>query len=294
MLIQPDFPDYGGARVCLGLSGGINSAAMLVHLGSGSAELKPAELHLVYHHFAEHSPDTKPFVAACSEWARQHFPKVVYHETDNSVLSFFEDNKMIPHPARSPCTRMLKQLPMRLYMAQHGITHNPVGYVKGEANRRAGKMADRTDSLITNVVDNGVKVQFPISAFDDEWCFKVVEEAIGWYPAIYHHRWNDPGFMAFMLERLPSLTPEGQRAVRKRLGTTQRVFDHNNCLPCKNLMTWQLLCVEYFYPDYMARARQTEVAVGRHWGNDEAAYYAQFGKHERDPSAGSSCSYCAA
>lgn len=153
---------------------------------------------------------------------------------------------------------------MMAYMAEMGITHNPIGYVHGEAARRGGNMAKRTKTTFGTVEEKGIKIQFPISEYDDEWCFNVVKQAIGWYPAIYDIR-NVKG---------------------------ARVFGHNNCLPCKNMNVRQLADVETHFPDYMARARDTESAVGRHLGRDEVAYYAQFGKHERDPNAGTPCGMC--
>ena len=43
-----------GQKILVGLSGGINSAAVLCHLKESG--IMPSELHLFYVHFKEHSP----------------------------------------------------------------------------------------------------------------------------------------------------------------------------------------------------------------------------------------------
>lgn len=101
---------YEGEKIMIGLSGGINSMAVLCWLIESGQQ--PEELHLFYAHFAEHSPDTFQFVADGIRLARKHFKKVLVKITNNSVLQFFEDQKMIPHPMASPCSRKLKIEPM--------------------------------------------------------------------------------------------------------------------------------------------------------------------------------------
>jgi tRNA(Ile)-lysidine synthase TilS/MesJ len=83
-------------KVLIGLSGGINSMAVLCQLVESG--VKPKELHLFYAHFEEHSPDTFKFVRAGIEFARKHFDNVKVKITRNSVLRYFESQKMIPHP----------------------------------------------------------------------------------------------------------------------------------------------------------------------------------------------------
>ena len=61
--------DFHGKKVLIGLSGGINSMALLCWLGELPKELHPAELHLFYADFKEHSPDTLQFVLAGWTWA---------------------------------------------------------------------------------------------------------------------------------------------------------------------------------------------------------------------------------
>ena len=100
-------------KYMIGLSGGINSMAVLCWLIEQPD--KPKEIHLYYAHFAEHSPDTFQFVADGIRYARKHFDKVTVRITSNSVLRFFEEQKMIPHPKVSPCSRKLKIEPMELY-----------------------------------------------------------------------------------------------------------------------------------------------------------------------------------
>src|SRR5579872_1305795 len=94
-------------KIMIGLSGGINSMAVLTWLHE--QEEKPKELHLFYAHFVEHSPDTFQFVADGIRFARKNFNDVKVKITKNSVLQYFYENKMIPHPKFSPCSRQLKR-----------------------------------------------------------------------------------------------------------------------------------------------------------------------------------------
>lgn len=260
------YPDYSGQKVLLGASGGINSMAALCWLANMPEALKPAELHLFYAHLEEHSPDTRPFVLAGVEYAKKHFSAVVFAETAHSVLEFFEGEKMIPHPTIAPCTRLLKLEPMYDYMIENQIVDNLVGYVKEEI-RRVKNMAKRAGGNIHQVVsESGIQSHFPISAFDNEWCFDIVKREIGWYPAIYDTR-NSKG---------------------------ERVFKHNNCLPCKNMTHAQLKDVATYYPEYMQRAKATSEVIGRHWGRDADEYYTTFGRPDYEVLNGQPCAVCAA
>ncbi len=96
--------NFSGQKIMIGLSGGINSMAVLCWLNTYPKEFRPAELHLFYAHFKEHSPDTMDFVLAGIEYAKNNFENVYYKITDNSIIEFFEDQKMIPHPMAASCT----------------------------------------------------------------------------------------------------------------------------------------------------------------------------------------------
>lgn len=259
----PEHKDYSGKKVLLGLSGGINSAAVLFWLAEGPAEYYPAELHLFYAHLTEHSPDTFRFVADCARWARKKFPCVKVRIVRHSALALFRKKKIIPHPLKSPCTIHLKLDPINAYMSEQGITENVVGYVKGEAVRRAGRMAKRTQSPLSNVVSRGVNVSFPVAKYSDNWCFAIVKKHLGWYPAIYD--------------------------IRER---GKRVFLHNNCLPCKNMEHKQLQAVAKHYPDYMRRAVELSGELSRHWGRDADAFYTEFGRDDTGLD-GQPCEVCA-
>lgn len=50
--------DFKGEKIMIGLSGGINSMAVLCWLGELPEANRPDELHLFYADFKEHSPDT--------------------------------------------------------------------------------------------------------------------------------------------------------------------------------------------------------------------------------------------
>lgn len=289
----PVYLDYAGRKVLVPVSAGINSAAALCWLAQAPAALKPAEVHLFYAHLEEHSPDSLEFSRACAAYARQHFAKVFYTETAVSVLALFEKKHMIPHPTIAPCTAILKLEPMYAYMALHGITDNVVGYVDTE-RRRIDNMAKRGEKTANGVLTSGgVESQFPIAHFSNEWCFVIVDREIGWHPALYDHRWDDAGFLAFLRENMSRLDEDARRVVTKKMGTNERVFGHNNCLPCKNQLLWQLLAVEYFYPAYMARAHALSLKLDKHWGRDADTYYTQFGRAEYEVPDGQPCAHCA-
>ena len=90
--------NLSGKKVMIGLSGGINSMAVLCWLGELPSEQHPDELHLFYADFKEHSDDTIQFVLDGVFWAKGRFKNVVYVQTDNSVLDYFEESNFLPHP----------------------------------------------------------------------------------------------------------------------------------------------------------------------------------------------------
>ncbi len=101
--------DYSDKSVLIPLSGGINSAAVLCYAAKYyPPKYKPRRLVLHHTEMPEHSPDTSQFVSDCVEYAKQNFENVSYDFNAASMLEFCLDNKMIPHPAVSPCSRLLK------------------------------------------------------------------------------------------------------------------------------------------------------------------------------------------
>lgn len=248
--------DYRNVKVMIGLSGGINSMAVLVWLAN--YELKPKELHLFYAHFEEHSPGTLEFVLAGVEYAKRNFETVIYKQTNNSVLDYFKEQKMIPHPTAAPCTRFLKIEPMVTYAFENGITVDLVGYVRTEKRRVKNMQSKGADNLF-------MSKQFPILQQDNEWCFDVVKKGIGFYPAIYDIR-NAKG---------------------------KRVFTHNNCLPCKNMQIDDFEEVKEFFPDYWQKAMDLSTELQKYWGRSENEFYTTFGRPdlglEKQP-----CEVCAA
>ena len=248
--------DYRNVKVMIGLSGGINSMAVLVWLAN--YELKPKELHLFYAHFEEHSPGTLEFVLAGVEYAKRNFETVIYKQTNNSVLDYFKEQKMIPHPTAAPCTRFLKIEPMVTYAFENGITVDLVGYVRTEKRRVKNMQSKGADNLF-------MSKQFPILQQDNEWCFDVVKKEIGFYPAIYDIR-NAKG---------------------------KRVFTHNNCLPCKNMQIDDFEEVKEFFPDYWQKAMDLSNELQKYWGRSENEFYTTFGRPdlglEKQP-----CEVCAA
>ncbi len=245
---------YTGKKVGLGLSGGINSAAVLCWMIEQGEQ--PLELHLYYAHFKEHSPDTFKFVVALIRYARLHFKNVIVKITRHSVLEFFLQEKMIPHPKVSPCTKKLKIEPMELYFFENNITVDLIGYIRSEKRRMDNQAKKRLPSLF-------LEKTFPIQCFDDNWCFEIVMKHIGWYPKIY-----------------TIVDAEGKR-----------LFKHNNCLPCKEMGIEDMKNVDRYYPAYMQAAKKLSAQLQAYWGRSENDYYTEFGRQDYDSSLCATCSF---
>jgi 3'-phosphoadenosine 5'-phosphosulfate sulfotransferase (PAPS reductase)/FAD synthetase len=236
--IQTEIADYSGLKVMLPLSGGINSAALLCWLGEEvPEERKPESLHLYYSHFTEHSPDTGKFFVALVRYAQTRFQSVKWKATINSVNRYFRNQKMIPHPSLSPCSRELKVLPARNYFLENELNIELVGYVDSDTVKRGKDKKSRFDRLSAK----NPAAHFPILEWSKQDCLDYVKQIIGWYPAIYDLK-DERG---------------------------KDVFSHNNCLPCKNMHPKQLEMVAKYYPQYAARAMETAKQVGGYWGRDE-------------------------
>lgn len=258
-------------KVMIGLSGGINSMAVLCELAV--SENRPADIYLFYAHFKEHSPDTLPFVLAGVDFAKKQFTNVHYQQTDNSVIDFFRESKMIPHPTVAPCTRLLKIIPLANFAMENGIQVDLIGYVKEEKRRVNNMIAKGANNLF-------LTKQFPIQHLSNEDCFQLVDNHIGWHPKIYDLRWNDEGFIKFVKERLHKLDEAIQKKLLKKIGTSERVFTHNNCLPCKNMQLDDYLAVEYFYPEHFTTSLQLSEELKKHWGRNEKDYWNSFGRED--------------
>ena len=242
-VLGADAMDYRQSKVMIGLSGGINSMAVLCWLAN--YENKPKDIYLFYAHFEEHSPDTLPFVVAGVEYARKHFDNVIFERTNNSVLELFKMMAMIPHPTIAPCTRLLKILPAVEFAAKHGCTIDLVGYVKTEMRRVKNMQSKGADDLF-------LSKQFPIIEMSNEDCFDVVKKEIGWYPAIYDLR-DEKG---------------------------KRLFTHNNCLPCKNMQLNDYKKVQKYFPQYWEKAEALASELQKHWGRSKEDYYVSFGRKD--------------
>jgi len=287
---------YQDKNVMIGLSGGINSAAVLVYLVNYVPKDEwPDVLHLYYAHFEEHSPDTMDFVLALVKYAKDHFKKVVFEMTENSVNRYFIDAGMIPHPTRSTCTGILKIFPMAEYMHDNKIDVDLVGYVREDKSRikRQKKYIESKKKNRTGKGKAMKKKEHPIAHLSDEDCFSLVEKHLGpgVVPDIYKIKWNDKRIIPF-LKCHKEFIPQDQYKVvmaYARAGYnikkhSYRVFDHNNCLPCKNMQSWQLYMVKLFYPKKFERAIETAEQLGQFWGRnaDEMSRAGQ----------DASCSFC--
>lgn len=263
--------DYRGKNVMLGLSAGINSMAVLCELSK--KEFKPESIYLFYANLAEHSPDSLEFVLAGVEYAKKHFKNVVFEQKESSVLEYFRSIKMIPHPTIAPCTRLLKIIPAIEFATKHNCTIDLVGYVKSEMRRVKNMQSKGADNLF-------MSKQFPILHLSNEDCFVIVKKEIGWYPKIYDLRWNDAGFIEFVKSNLHRFSDDIQKKLLNKIGTSKRVFTHNNCLPCKNMQIDDYLCVEYFYPEYFKKANDLAIELQKHWGRSADEYYISFGRQD--------------
>jgi hypothetical protein len=263
--------DLNGKIIGVPQSAGINSAAALCRLKE--AAIEPKELHIYYAHFTEHSPGSLEFVEALIELAKKSFPVVKSKITYNSVLDFFEKEKMIPHPIVSTCSRKLKIIPLTEYNIENRIEFDLIGYIKTEQKRINNQQAKGGNDMFFSKA-------YPIADLDDEQCFDIVKRNLGWYPAIYDLRWDDMGFMAYVGNNIKRFSDDIQRKLLKKLGTKKRVFKHNNCLPCKNMNIDDMLAVEYFYPEYMKAANELSERLNAYWGRNADQYYTTFGKED--------------
>jgi 3'-phosphoadenosine 5'-phosphosulfate sulfotransferase (PAPS reductase)/FAD synthetase len=245
-----------GQKVMIGLSGGINSMAVLCWLKESG--IKPSEIHLFYAHFKEHSPDTFQFVADGIRFARKHFQNVKVKITKNSIINYFEKQNLIPHPMNSPCSKWLKIIPMQEYLFQNGIKYDLVGYVKHELKRRG----ERQQNKMQKGFFDAEKI-YPIGEFTDDWCFEIVKKYIGWYPEIYK--------------------------LKDKNG--KRVFKHNNCLPCKNMNLKDFEAVKEYYPAYHNEAIKLSAKLKKYWGRSEDDFYFTFGRELGQESTCGNCKW---
>ncbi len=259
--------NYEDEDLLLGLSGGINSMALLCWLKESG--VKPKSLHLYYAHFLEHSPDTFQFVADGIRYARKHFDNVHVKITKNSIIDFFGKQNIIPHPANSPCSKKLKIDGINTYASLHGITIDLVGYVKHELKRRGNRQQKNMDKGLFSL-----RKDYPIGEFTDEWCFEIVKKELGWYPALYDILFTEEDFLEGLCNQ-------------KDIG--KRVFKHNNCLPCKNMSTMEIKAIKKYFPAYYLEAIKLSAKLSKYWGRDKDQFYFSFG---RDLGQDSTCGAC--
>jgi len=223
-----DSDDFSAERPRLGLSAGINSAALLCHLATVHPEAKrPAHLLMYYAHLREQSPESFRFVKDCVRYARRHFATVEFGMHRTSVLAWMERENFIPHPTVSPCTWHLKIEPMERWTEAHGGTLDLIGYVRHERRRMRRSEGHGAEPR-----------QFPIAHMSEADCFAIVDREIGWHPPIYDIR----------------------------DGRGRRLFAHNNCLPCKNMTLGQIRHVAEHYPAYWRKAEAMAERIGNYWG----------------------------
>lgn len=238
LLLFQDFMDLSDKNVMIGLSGGINSAALLCYMAKYYPyDLRPKNLFLYYAHLEEHSPDTFDFVQANIEYAKKHFDgEIIIEITHGSVIECFRQQKMIAHPIRSTCTRLLKIEPMEAWARENNIDIDQIGYIASEKGRKFRLLKQKKP----------LQRLFPIIHLRESECFDLVKTEIGWYPAIYDIYENG-----------------------------KRVFLHNNCLPCKNwqgILTSESASGQYaqalqYFPEYIEKAQHLCKELNRYWGS---------------------------
>lgn len=228
--------DFSGQRVLVGVSGGINSAALLVHLlTEHPVEKRPKTLMLFAALLKEHPPGVErrgvnEFALDMMRWARARHPDVRLGVHRASVLAFFESEKFIPHPTLSPCTAALKLVPMARWSdSQGGHNVDLVGYVRGEQKR-----IDRQQAR------GAVGKRYPIAHITNADCFALVREHIGYYPEVY------------------DLTEEDGKPS----------FGNGNCIPCKNWGKKRIESGRRHYPGMMRRADDMAARIGAYWGRE--------------------------
>ncbi len=299
-------------KVSIGTSAGINSAAILINVIDRIKQGEiPSELHLIYVHINQHSPDSEPFVDALVAYAKHHFPKTInpkYYRYD--VLDFFKEQRMIPHPKADVCSRKIKTENLTKYKSEHGIEVDLIGYVNTEKFRInnlvnnickrqsvAPILNSKGETDVNYYIENGLesgmfeKIYFPIAGISNEDCFTKVKNAIGWYPSIYDIFWTDERIIPF-LESVKGVMPEKDRQIALRwcakgsgMDGSIRVFNHNNCLPCKNMQVWQFWLVKLFFPEFFEAAVKASKEIGAYYGRSEADYeaikiYTSFGRED--------------
>lgn len=236
-MFDPSHTDFSKNKVLIGISGGINSAALLCYLASEyPAEFRPREVHFFAVQLKEHSPDTFRFMKDCIRYGAKKFDNVRWCVSWGSVNRFFEGKNMIPHPILSPCSEHLKIIPMNKYREKHNIEVDLIGYVREERSR------------INRQLKKSKGKYHPIAHLSNEDCFSLVKREIGWYPAIYDIRRNG-----------------------------KRVFTHNNCLPCKNMSgkltleeaTGQYASVKLYFPEYYQAAVDLSEKIASYWGRND-------------------------
>jgi 3'-phosphoadenosine 5'-phosphosulfate sulfotransferase (PAPS reductase)/FAD synthetase len=235
-----EFEDYSDKRILIGLSGGINSAAIICFLATEyPKEYLPKEIHFFYAHFDDHSPDTMDFVLDCVKYSYQKFNRVFVKITHQSMEQFCTESNMIPHPTNSACSRLMKREPIMEYYDEQDLDFDLVGYVRSEKNR-----IERQQSYNNAQSKNKA---YPIITMTDHDCEVICEKEIGWIPAIYKIKDNNG----------------------------KRLFKHNNCLPCKNMHDKEMKVVKEHFPDYYDRAlkltKKLSESTGKeiHWGRTD-------------------------
>lgn len=281
---------YENKRVMIGLSGGINSAAVLVYLAE-KVEYKPKDIYLFYAHFDEHSSDTEKFVHDLVAYARTKFENVHFTQTQNSINEFFTIQKMIPHPMAAPCTRMLKIEPAAVFMETNKIDIDLVGYVRNEQRR----IDNQQKRLLDELKDTK---QYPIKHMTNENCFDLVKEHLGWYPAIYDLMWTDSRIVEFVEQHKCDIPEKHYKILMKYAKRgygykkeNLRVFQHNNCLPCKNMQTWEFYIVKCFFPDYFEKAMQTAADISKITGKE--TYWGRNADELNSNGKSAACTFCA-
>jgi len=252
-----DYIDFSNQTVAIGISQGINSAALVCYLAKYLEAKKPKQLLLYMAHFVDHSPKSLEFGTAVICYAIKHFQNVKIKATWNDVLEFFRKSKMIPHPSSSPCSRLLKFEPMQQWaFEEHDADVDLVGYVREELKRRTAKQKKHTT----------LAKLYPIGHLSNEECFQIVDQEIGWHPPIYDYICGVHGFCKKCKKWMKRDKPH---RIGKP-GCRARIFNHNNCRPCKNDEEEDYENNLQFYVERTMLAADLSKELGVYWGRNKA------------------------
>lgn len=96
-------------------------------------------------------------------------------------------------------------------------------------------------------------------------------------------------YSLMLMKRLAQYGDDYEKGLCSKRDIGQRVFKHNNCLPCKNMQIKDMKAVKKHYPANHNDAMNLSVELKKYWGRVEDDFYFTFG---RDLGQESTCEAC--